>query len=236
MESTKIQILRTSFQDDVEVNESNLVDGLLSGENDRRERGQSLTISGSSESHVDFTISWSESRLIRGMLSRGVAEDAYIEIQREVQCRLCIPSSVVMCIGLGRQISKFLQVSWPNKDLRPSYLEHRIDLTAVIHHNFEDVGLKTILTDISIDNIPVDQIPSVTLNVKKCKLRELRDLVAGTNATIRKVSINTQEDCLDTIALSNRGFLGLKADFVGWEDLLACAESFLLKLGVIGEL
>lgn len=236
MEITKIQILKISFQDDLEVNESNLVESLLSGEKERSECEQSFTIKGSSSSHIDFGVSWLERRLIKGMLTSGVVEDAYIEIQREVQCRLCIPCSVVMCIGLGRQISKFLQVSWPDKELRPSYLEHRIDLRSVVHHNFDNAGLKTTVSDISIDNVPVDQIPSVTLKVKSCKVQELRDLVSGTNAIIRKITINTQEDCLDAIALSNRGFLGLRADFVDRENLLECTESFLLKLGVIGEL
>lgn len=233
MRSFSIQTIKLRFNEGITPSHDIIIDSLYSGNKNRDLDKQELLIAGNDEDFIDFKISWFEERILKGIIRNNTVEDLAIEIQREAYCKLCLKQNVVLAIGLNRQYSKFLKMLWPNQEFRPSFSEVRFNLVKLMNSHLLTDHIQFTLFDLTLDDLPIEKIPAASVQIKKCNLPDLIDLVFGTNAVIKKFTAQPINEEYESITLSNRGSIKICGDFFDWQVPLYYSEQFLRKIGLM---
>ncbi|MBU0966841.1 MAG: hypothetical protein KKA54_10750 [Proteobacteria bacterium] len=197
--------------------------------------GQNVELLSYDKLHIDFSISWAEQRTFKGIVTGDNVEEIILDIHRKAICRFRFQDNTLLSNGLNRQYSKMLQIIWPNHSLRPAYSEFKFNLKELINNSLIENFIKPTLSDLLIDDLPVESIPAATLHIKQCNLSELRNLIFGTNATIRRFSCVPKNKEFDLVTISGRGGVKVSGEFLDWEQPVNFAELLLENINLLGE-
>lgn len=195
----------------------------------------STEIISKSDENIDFTISWPEPRVFKDIYTGNEIEEITLNIFRQATCRFKYLNNVLICNGLNRQYSKLFQMIWSNNLQRPAYLETKFDVIKLLTSTTLEQYFEHNIYDVTIDDLPIETIPSARVSVKKSQLHDIRNLIKETNSVIKNITLVPKNDDIDFVSISSRGIIKISSRFYNLEQYISYADNLIDKLNLLGE-